>query len=264
MHTLADPGLAYPCPPSIADDGRALYVGGLLALRNGEAEEAVTLLTQALRRQPGHAGRRRNLVRALLLARRWEQVAMQANASLEGSPDDAELHFARGTALNALGHHTDACGAFAQALSLQPSHAASWLNMGNASVDLDNLGRAETLYRTAIGLDPALVETYASLGYLLTRQGRLREAIEACEAAIRSRPDFVQAHWNLAIAALLSGDLPRGSPNMNGASGTRIIRRISRRFPAKSGTGRIRAAGRFWCGRSKDLGMRSILPGICR
>jgi hypothetical protein len=38
----------------------------------------------------------------------------------------------------------------------------------------------------------------------------LREAVEACEAAIRLRPDFAQAHWNLAIAALLSGDLPRG------------------------------------------------------
>jgi hypothetical protein len=38
----------------------------------------------------------------------------------------------------------------------------------------------------------------------------LREAIEVCEAGIRLRPDFVQAHWNLAIAALLNGDLPRG------------------------------------------------------
>ena len=195
MHTFADLRPAEPCPPSIADDGQALYVSGLLALRNGEAEEAVTLLAQALRRQPAHAGRRRNLVRALLLAQRWEQVAMQANASLEGSPDDAELHFARGTALNALGHHTDACATFARALSLQPNHAASWLNMGDVSVDLDDLGPAETLYRTAIGLDPALVEAHASLGYLLTRQGRLREAIEASEAAIRLRPDFAQAHW---------------------------------------------------------------------
>ncbi len=116
MHTAADMGLAQSCPSSDADDGRALYVSGLLALRDGEAEDAVTLLTQALQSQPGHAGRRRNLVRALLLAQRWEQVAMQANASLDRSPDDAELHFARGTALNALGHHAEACAAFARAL----------------------------------------------------------------------------------------------------------------------------------------------------
>ncbi len=207
-------GSPNPAHSSIADDGQALYVSGLLALRNDEAEEAVTLLTQAVRRQPAHAGRRRNLVRALLLAQRWEQVATQANASLEGSPDDAELHFARGTALNALGKHNDACVAFARALLLQPNHAASWLNMGNASVDLDDLGSAETLYRTAIGLDPALVEAHASLGYLLTRQGRLREAIEACEAAIRLRPDFV-------TGSLESGD--RCPPGRGSASRVRRI-----------------------------------------
>jgi len=45
---------------------------------------------------------------------------------------------------------------------------------------------------------------------VLTRQGRLPDSVKACEAAIALRPDFAQAHWNLAIAALLSGDLPRG------------------------------------------------------
>jgi len=68
---------------------------------------------------------------------------MQANAALVGAPDEAEMHFARGTALNALGQHTRACAAFARALSLQPNHAASWLNMGNASADLDDIATAE-------------------------------------------------------------------------------------------------------------------------
>ncbi|MGD0107892.1 MAG: tetratricopeptide repeat protein, partial [Rhodopila sp.] len=213
MHTLMDGALAQsfrPPEPAPPDDGRALYVQGLLALRNGDAEEAASLLTQALRRQPAHAGMRRNLVRALLVAERYEQVVVQAAAALAGTPDDAELHFARGTALNALGQHARACAAFARALSLQPDHAPSWLNMGNASADLDDLMSAETLYRTALRLDPTLTEAHASLGYILTMQGRLNEAIEACEEAIRQRPDFAQAHWNLAIAALLSGDLPRG------------------------------------------------------
>ena len=209
MHIVAD-ALGQPSVPPIADNGQALYVSGLMALRNGDAQEAVTLLTQALHRRPRHPGMRRNLVRALLVAERWEQAAMQANAALAGSQDDAELYFAHATALNALGYHARACAAFARALSLQPNHAPSWLNMGNASADLGDFVSAETLYRTAIRLDLALVEAHASLGYLLTMQGRLPEAIEACEAAIHLCPDFVQAHWNLAIAALLSGDLPRG------------------------------------------------------
>jgi tetratricopeptide (TPR) repeat protein len=210
MHILTNTQPAQPAFTPIQDDDRSFYVSGLLALRNGDADLAALLLTQALRRSPAHAGMRRNLVRALLVAERWDQVVMQANAALAGTPDDAELHFARGTALNALGQHTRACAAFARALSLQPDHAASWLNMGNASADLDDLPTAEALYRTAISLDPSLAEAHASLGHLLTMKGRLPEALVACEAAIRLRQDFAQAHWNLAIAALLAGDLALG------------------------------------------------------
>ncbi|HEX4365221.1 MAG TPA: tetratricopeptide repeat protein, partial [Rhodopila sp.] len=211
MHTLVDHKLAQPrAAPGEADDERALYMRGLLALRNGDAEEAASLLTRALRWQPTHRGMRRNLVRALLAAEHYEQVLLQANAALAGMPDDGELHFARGTALNALGQHAKACAAFARAVSLRPDHAASWLNMGNASADLDDLASAETLCRTAIRLDPNLPEAHASLAHILTLLGQLPEAIEACETAIRLRPDFAQAHWNLAIAVLLGGDLPRG------------------------------------------------------
>jgi Flp pilus assembly protein TadD len=182
----------------------------LRALRDGDPQEAVALLTLALQRQPTYDGIRRNLVRAQLALENHEQVLQQAEAGLRETPDDAEFHFARGSALSALGQPSKACAAFARALALRPDHAPSWLNMGNASADLDDLGSAETLYRTAIRLDAALPEAHASLAYLLTMQGHLPEAIAACETAIRLRPDFPQAHWNLAITLLLSGDFRRG------------------------------------------------------
>ena len=219
MHTHTDsapaqalppPSPPPPLPPRLGDDGRTLYVQGLTALRDGDCAMAAALLTGALQLQPTHPGVRRNLVRALLVGEHYDQVVTQADAALACAPDDAELHFARGTALNATGHHAGACAAFARALSLNPDHAPSWLNMGNASADMDDLASAETLYRTAIRLDPALAEAHASLGYVLTMFGRLDEATEACEAAIRLRPDFPQAHWNLANTALLAGDLARG------------------------------------------------------
>jgi Flp pilus assembly protein TadD len=210
MHTVMDRPLAQPSVPPAAVFEHALYVLGLRTLRDGDAEEAAVLFDRALKGQPAHRGMRRNLVRALLMAERFEQALLEANTALARTPDDAELHFVRGTALSALGQPSVACGAFARALSLQPDHAASWLNMGNASADLDDLASAETMYRTAIRLDPGLTEAYASLGYILTMQGHLTAAIEACDAAIRLNSDLVQAHWNRAIALLLSGDLPRG------------------------------------------------------
>jgi tetratricopeptide (TPR) repeat protein len=237
MHILMDATGAQPSTASVQDDGQTLYVSGLTALRNGDAAEATLLLTRALRRCPGHTGMRRNLVRALLVAERWDQVVTQANAALAATPDDGELHFARGTALNALGQHTRACAAFARALSLRPNHAESWLNMGNASTDLDDFSSAEALYRTAISLDPTLVEAHASLGHLLMLQGRLPEAIAACEIALKLQPEFAQAHWNLSIAALLSGDLPRG---FAAYEWRKRIARYQAHFPA--------LPGRIWDG----------------
>ncbi|HVY13854.1 MAG TPA: tetratricopeptide repeat protein [Rhodopila sp.] len=187
-----------------------IYVDALTTLRDGDPAEAADLLLRALRRQPGHAGIRRNLVRALVAAGRFAQALPHADAALAADPRDAELHFLRGTTLNALGFPTRACAAFHNAVMLKAEHAPSWLNWGNASADLDDLDAAEAMYRTALSFDPALPEAQASLGYVLTRQGRLPEAIKACNAALRSRPEMAEAHWNRAIALLLSGNLPAG------------------------------------------------------
>jgi tetratricopeptide (TPR) repeat protein len=192
------------------DDGTELYLRGLTTLRDGDPSDAACLLFQALRRQPAHPGMRRNLIRALLAARRFDQVLPQVDTALAADPDNAELHFARGTALNALGRPTAACAAFHRSVLARPDFAPAWLNWGNASVDLDDLDAAEGLYRAAIQQDATLIEAHASLGYVLTRQGRLTEAIAACDAAIRLRPDFAQAQWNRAIALLTAGDTANG------------------------------------------------------
>jgi tetratricopeptide (TPR) repeat protein len=194
----------------IASDPHALYVSGLLHLRAGVHAQAIDNLTAALHMQPDHHGARRNLIRALLATGQSQAVLHQAEIALATEPANPELHYARGSALNAIGNPAQAAEALQQAVALNPAHAASWLNLGNACADLDDLDTAERYCQTAITLDPVLAEAHASMGYLLTAKGDLAGAIAACEAAIRLRPAFVQAHWNLATARLLAGDLPRG------------------------------------------------------
>ena len=214
MHNPIDPATAELVPPAFGpmppDDGRALYIEGLIALRNGDADGAAGLLTAALRRQPSHLGMRRNLVRAFIAGRRFQNALLQADACLSQEPDDAELHYARGSALTALGEPVKACAALTRAVALRPNHAASCLNLANAWADLDDLATAERLCRQAIGLDPNLAEAHASLGYILTTRGALPEAIAACRDAVGPQPGFTQGHWNLAVALLLAGDLDNG------------------------------------------------------
>jgi tetratricopeptide (TPR) repeat protein len=189
---------------------RSAYRLGLLALRDGRLDTAVSLLRRAVETNPLDPGIRRNLVRALLAGGRFVEVLAQASLALALAPRDAELHYALGTALTGVGQPARACDAFARAIEIKADHAPTWLNFGNAATDMDDLASAEALYRTAIRLDPGLPEAHASLGYLLTRFGRLDDAIRSCETAIRLRPDFARAHMNLATAALLAGDLRRG------------------------------------------------------
>lgn len=200
---------ANPGAPQAQLEQQELYISGLLALRDGDAD-AVGRLLAASRQQPAHQGVRRNLLRAFIAARRFQQALEHADVCLTLTPDDAEFHFARGTALNALGEPAAACAALSRAVSLRPDHAPSLLNLANAKVDLDDLEAAEELCRRAIRQDPRLIEAHASLGFILTARGRPAQAIAACEAAIELSPEYTPAHWNLAVAALLSGDLARG------------------------------------------------------
>ncbi|MBN8898202.1 MAG: tetratricopeptide repeat protein, partial [Rhodospirillales bacterium] len=163
---------AGPLDPAIEEDPRALYVLGLVGLRAGHLDEAIYLLREALRRDPTHEGAQRNLVRALLAAGRATETLAAADDACAAQPDSAELHFARGTALNALRQPAAACAALERSVALDPEFAPAWLNLGNACADLDDWTAAEAHVRRAVTLDPTLAEAQASLSYLLTVQGR--------------------------------------------------------------------------------------------
>ncbi|MEO8714951.1 MAG: tetratricopeptide repeat protein, partial [Acetobacteraceae bacterium] len=161
-------------------------------------------------RDPTHPGARINLARALLGAGTLPPALEAADAGLGEFPDEAELHFLRGTALNAMRRPDEAAASLARAVALDPGHARAWLNLGNACADLDRLEEAERHIRLACRLAPDLLEAHASLGFVLTSLGRLVEARAACATAIARAPECAQAHWNLATAALLEGDFATG------------------------------------------------------
>ncbi len=189
---------------------RACYLNGLLRLRAGQPAEASGLLLRALHDRPDDPDVRRNLVRALLASEQYGEVLDQAAIALAMLPDDAEMHFAQGTALSALHRPLAARAALTRAVVLRPSLAVAWLNLGNVCVELEDRAEAERHHRTALRLNPDLAQAFASHGHLLLTQGRLAEAIAACEAAVRLAPGMAEAHWNLASALLLAGDMPRG------------------------------------------------------
>ncbi len=194
----------------VVPDHVTLYTTGLNHLRAGRIPEAVAVLRHFVARDPSHAGAHRNLIRALSAAGDHEAVIVETAEALRQTPCSAELNFMRGTAFNALSRSVEAREALSVSVNLNPAVAPAWLNLGNALTDVDDLRAAEAHCRRALDLDPNLMEAQISLGFVLTARGQLPDAISVLEAATRAAPENVHAHWNLATALLLAGDLSRG------------------------------------------------------
>jgi cytochrome c-type biogenesis protein CcmH/NrfG len=61
---------------------------------------------------------------------------------------------------------------------------------------LDLNREAVEAYREAVRLKPDFAEAWYNLGVSYIKLGRHREAVEACREAVRLKPDFAEA-WKL-------------------------------------------------------------------
>jgi len=66
----------------------------------------------------------------------------------------------------------------------------------------------ETLYRTTIARNPACWMAHYNLGLVLAHSGRVPQAMEEYEQALRIKPDYDEAHNNLGFALYQSGRVP--------------------------------------------------------
>lgn len=214
----------------------ALYLYGLLQLKSGRAADAATLLDRAAQLRPD-VEVRLHLARAYLAANQNEAALAAAEAALAQGGCRSEALFLHGTALNACGRPVEAIVSLSEAALGAPKHAATWLNMGNAHMDLDKFDEGEAHIRAAVSLDPALVEAHISLGFVLASRGQLNAAIAAYEHALMLAPESGEAHWNLATALLLAGDFERGFQEYEWRKRHQNFRRYFRQLPGPVWTG---------------------------
>ena len=80
-----------------------------------------------------------------------------------------------------------------------PENALAHLDLGDAFKKRGLPDRAISEYKTAISLNPALVEAYNNLGATLGDTGRHKEAIECFMQGLEIAPDYLKLYDNLAV-----------------------------------------------------------------
>jgi protein O-GlcNAc transferase len=200
-----------------ARHAKALQMRGVVHLQQREHEKAVELIRRAIAADPTDAGAHGNLTSALLALNRADEAIEAARRGVELNPEAPEIWGNLGTALNRRRRYPEALQAFERAVALQPERAGLHSAIGhclgklerfeealashrramalaperpeyrnNMSVTLRAMnldGEAEELLQSAIvgGLDDP--DLKASLGILLQKRGKTREAVAALEQA---------------------------------------------------------------------------------
>lgn len=99
----------------------------------------------------------------------------------------------------------DSIALWTHVLEVTPQSPVSLTNLGAALAEAGRLEEAVERYEAALRLDSHYLEAATDLGIALSRLGRFEEAEQRLRAALRQRPEDAGLHTNLGIALAAMG-----------------------------------------------------------
>jgi tetratricopeptide (TPR) repeat protein len=208
-------------------------VGELIGaqLMAGEVRSAIKNARQLVAAHPHVAGAHLLLAQALAQGSESRHAFAELERARRIDPRLPDAPAFQGTLHARLGEHADSERCFREALALAPAHTGLLANLGHALKQQGKLEEAADVYRQAAtaSADKSLLVAYAetlaslgrgteasailedaaretgeadlhhALGNLYHDQGRLEEAAEQHRHALRARPEFADAFFNLGM-----------------------------------------------------------------
>jgi tetratricopeptide (TPR) repeat protein len=104
-----------------------------------------------------------------------------------------------------LGHQAEAKKKYEEAVLyyrkalLGQDNAEGRLNLGNALLKQGNPDMAFSQFKEALSLDPGLEAVYLAWGQALKLQGKMDDAVQVYQDALRHNSNFAQVHYNFAM-----------------------------------------------------------------
>jgi tetratricopeptide (TPR) repeat protein len=193
--------------PRSADARRLLG----LALRDmGDLMSAETDLRAALALDP-RSGPTAVALSEVCLALGRPQEALAPLAALATNPwADLNILSAYGDVLRAVGRRDDAISVLRRAARENPRSGVAAHNLASALGDAERFAEAVSAARDAFARGLDAPETWLVLGRAFIGQGQHDEAERALREAIRRRPDYVDAHGELAqLLWMMTADAKR-------------------------------------------------------
>jgi tetratricopeptide (TPR) repeat protein len=185
----------------------------LALARHAQGKDALAALEAASRALPDDAEVHYLLGQALEERGLLERTATSFARATALRPDFADAHNDLGRVLLELGDTDAAVRSCRRALELRPQFAAALGNLANAERARGDLASAIDGYRSAIALEPGLVEGHRNLGSALIEAGEPEAGIEALRRALELQPNYAVAVTQLARALIAQGRAGEALPH---------------------------------------------------
>ncbi len=120
--------------------------------------------------------------------------------SLDVKPDSPDVLCHYAIVLMERSRYPEAIETLNRAIALNPDHADSFYQLGNAFKTLKDSERATQAYTRVLELNPKHAEACNNLGTLLSGQKLYAEAVGFFERAIAAQPDYLVAYNNIGVS----------------------------------------------------------------
>lgn len=185
--------------PGTRERADALRLLASLALADDEADRAVTLLGEARAAGASRPELIRTLAVALRQAGRIAEARSELTLAVAQWPDDPQLRFLLALMVHEMEGEDAALPYMQQVLGAAPGHAGALNYIGFTWADRgERLDEAERMIRAALAARPEDGAIADSLGWVLHRQGRHAEALEALDRAAALSPGVAEIEYHRA------------------------------------------------------------------
>jgi Flp pilus assembly protein TadD/mono/diheme cytochrome c family protein len=189
------------------DDERALNGLGASFDNSGDWQQAQKTFTESVTAHPNSCDSRFNLASLDLKHDRPADAEQHFRAMLQHCAGDAGAHSGLGAALLAEGQSDAAQAEFRRALTIDPHDFVALYNLGDLSLQANQLTQAIELLESAAKQKPSDVDAHEHLAGAYAQSERLGNAVTQLREAIRLSPDNAALHSLLSQALEGTGDL---------------------------------------------------------
>lgn len=198
---LTQKELQPPLPGEVRKPAELERLAGLEAMQHRDYRLAASHYRAAVRLDPHHGLKYRNLGLALHFLERQDEAIQVYQEAIRLDPQLAPAHNDLALLLSReRRQHEEAIQLLHQAVKIDPREKVYRYNLARIYLILWKYPEAVQAFREVLELDPNSALACFSLGWALAQQGRLAEAAGAFEKALQINPNYPEACFELGAA----------------------------------------------------------------